>query len=214
MNVELQFGANLLGPTLQEARVGEVVLDQLDAADGVPLRTVCWLADHNPDRFAAALAADPTVADATQVVTTPHGTQFQVTAAAECPAAELYAAAVENDGVFLTGTAEQRRWTLRLRFPGRDALSSFRAACEHTGLDVTVQDVHEQDAAANAGRHGISPAQREILVLATEAGYFQVPRESSLADLADDLGVSSQAASERLRRGLDSLVDSALLTPE
>jgi hypothetical protein len=37
-----------------------------------------------------------------------------------------------------------------------------------------------------------------------------VPRRASLSDIADELGVSTQAVSERLRRGVTTLVTNAL----
>jgi predicted DNA binding protein len=49
--------------------------------------------------------------------------------------------------------------------------------------------------------------------VAAQRGYFDGPRRTLLADLADEPDVSSQAASERVRRGLDSLVEEMLLAP-
>lgn len=99
-----------------------------------------------------------------------------------------------------------------MRFPDRDALGAFRDQIERT--ELSVQAIHQWESAPRADRYGISDAQQEILHLASQRGYFDVPRQASLADLAEDLDVSSQAASERLRRGLDSLVERALLPSE
>jgi hypothetical protein len=214
MFVELQFGTRLLRPTLKEAPVNEVVIEQLDAAADVPLRSVCWLDESSPGEFESALAADRTVAESTQVVETDYGTQYEVTYAREYPGTEMYAAAVEEDGIFITGRTRGKRWTVQMRFPDEESFSAFRDACRQTRLNVSVEEIHEHETAPHAEAYGISGPQREILLLATECGYFEVPRESSLADLAEELDVSSQAASERLRRGLDSLVEHALLTPE
>lgn len=214
MIVELQFGTRLLRPTLREAPVNEVVIEQLDAADDVPLRSVCWLDESSPGEFESALADDRTVAESTQVVETDYGTQYEVTYARDYPGTDMYAAAVEEDGIFVTGHTRGNRWTIQMRFPDRESFSAFQDACREASLNVTVEQIDEHDTAPHADQYGISDPQREILLLATERGYFEVPRESSLADLAEELDVSSQAASERLRRGLDSLVEDALLTPE
>jgi hypothetical protein len=56
-----------------------------------------------------------------------------------------------------------------------------------------------------AGR-GLTAAQREAIRAAADRGYFKVPREVSLKELAEQLGVSEQAVSQRLRRGLGNLV--------
>ena len=43
-----------------------------------------------------------------------------------------------------------------------------------------------------------------------EVGYFDVPREAKLGDIADRLDVSHQALSERLRRGHANLVQETI----
>jgi hypothetical protein len=53
---------------------------------------------------------------------------------------------------------------------------------------------------------GLTDRQREALRVALETGYFSVPRETSLEDLAKRLDVSDTAASQRLRRGVENLI--------
>ena len=124
----------------------------------------------------------------------------------------MYTAAVEEDGVFVSSSRSVENWTVQLRFPDDGAATAFRDRIERT--DLTVESVRRHETDPRGDRYDISEPQREVLLLASERGYFDVPRRASLADLADDLGVSSQAASERLRRGLDSLVERTLLTPD
>jgi hypothetical protein len=216
MIAEFSFGTQLLRPAIRETPVNEVVIEQLDAADGVPLRTVCWLTAECPGRFERTLREDRTVDDATRVLSTDYGYQFRVTHSPAYPGTSVYDAAVTHDGVFITGSAGAGRWEMRMRFPDRDAFSTFRTACDRSDIGLSVQTVEESEAGLpnRAGRYGLSEPQREILLLAAEEGYFEVPREASLADLADDLDVSSQAASERLRRGLDSVVGQAIVPTE
>jgi hypothetical protein len=52
----------------------------------------------------------------------------------------------------------------------------------------------------------LTGAQREAIRVAADRGYFKVPREVSLKEIAEQLGVSEQAVSQRLRRGLGNLV--------
>ncbi|MUV89266.1 hypothetical protein GJ629_04600 [Halapricum sp. CBA1109] len=49
-----------------------------------------------------------------------------------------------------------------------------------------------------------------MLQLAVRRGYFTIPREVTLSELAAELDLSSQAASERLRRGIRTLVQTVL----
>ena len=53
-------------------------------------------------------------------------------------------------------------------------------------------------------------AQRSALVTALEMGYFDVPRQVELADVAAELDLSPNAVSERIRRGEANLFRSAL----
>lgn len=214
MIVELQLGTRLLRPTLRDVSESEVVIEQLDAGEDVPLRSVCWLARESPEEFETALGDDPTVDEAVQLVRTEYGCQYQLTYTNSYPGTAVYSAALDADGAFISGRATAQDWSLQYRFPGRNSLATFRQVAADADLDLSVAAIHEPESAPHAKQYGISQPQREILRLAAEEGYFEVPRDASLADLADELDVSSQAASERLRRGLDSLVGESLLTPE
>lgn len=60
----------------------------------------------------------------------------------------------------------------------------------------------------------VTDQQREALVTALEGGYFVEPREMSLDELAEHLGISPTAAAGRLTRGMKSLVESTLIVGE
>ncbi|MFC7007931.1 helix-turn-helix domain-containing protein [Halalkalicoccus salilacus] len=47
-----------------------------------------------------------------------------------------------------------------------------------------------------------------------EAGYFKVPKEVTLVELAEEQGVSHQAMSERIRRGVHHLIEQTLITSD
>ena len=53
--------------------------------------------------------------------------------------------------------------------------------------------------------------QRDLLESAAREGYFKVPREITLVELADRSGISDQEASEQIRRRLDALVHESVL---
>jgi predicted DNA binding protein len=55
----------------------------------------------------------------------------------------------------------------------------------------------------------ISEEQWDLLQSAVREGYFNVPREVTLVDLAERHGLSDRDASEQIRRGLDVLVRGA-----
>jgi predicted DNA binding protein len=47
--------------------------------------------------------------------------------------------------------------------------------------------------------------------MAVERGYFDVPRKTTLEELADELDISRQALSEHVRRGTEKILRRALL---
>ncbi|MFC6954749.1 helix-turn-helix domain-containing protein [Halorubellus litoreus] len=60
----------------------------------------------------------------------------------------------------------------------------------------------------------LTARQRECLDVALRGGYFEVPRESTLADIADELGVGKSTVSVTLRRATNRIVDWFLLATD
>ncbi len=52
----------------------------------------------------------------------------------------------------------------------------------------------------------LSPRQREALVTAFEAGYYEIPREATTEELGEALGVDRRTAEEHLRRAENKLL--------
>lgn len=102
------------------------------------------------------------------------------------------------------------RWQLRILYPTRDHLGETHKFAEEHGITFDIASVREMDGDP-AGRFGLSECQYEALVRAAREGYFQVPRKVSLQDVAEGMDISHQALSERLRRGVDALVEDTLL---
>ena len=59
----------------------------------------------------------------------------------------------------------------------------------------------------------VTARQREALDVALQAGYFEVPRESTLAEVAEVLDVDTSTASGLIRRGVGTLVEAARSGP-
>jgi predicted DNA binding protein len=49
-------------------------------------------------------------------------------------------------------------------------------------------------------------------LLAVRRGYYDIPRRTSMGELAAELGISDQAVSERLRRAIVALVRNTMPT--
>lgn len=95
-------------------------------------------------------------------------------------------------------------WT-QLRCPSRASYRSIRERWEDVyGHCRTHRIVDEAE--HDGSEDVLTPKQREVLTLALEEGYFDLPRQSELGDLTDGLDISESAVSQRIRRGLRELV--------
>ncbi|MFT4891777.1 MAG: putative DNA binding protein [Halobacteriales archaeon] len=121
----------------------------------------------------------------------------------------------DTGGAVLEAICTRTGWTVTLRFDDHADLGRCYRTCIGDGIQVTVTSVrgptsprHEDPASALTAR------QRRTLFEAYERGYFEVPRQTELADLAGDMGVSDTAVSQRLRRGTAALVEKVLVEAE
>lgn len=116
---------------------------------------------------------------------------------------------IDCDGAILEALGTNDRWEFRLRFLASDDVSSFQTALSESDITFDLRRMYTPDD-PETGVPGLTPAQRETLVSALERGYFSIPRETNLVELAEEFGISDQAVNERLRRGTAKLVLSSL----
>jgi predicted DNA binding protein len=103
---------------------------------------------------------------------------------------------------------------LKVLFPSRDALSAFHDYCVSHDFAFGLERVYSADNPQEVGEYDVTHQQQEALEAAYDAGYFAVPRETTLTDLAGDLDISSNALSARLRRGHRNLLSNTLVHEE
>ena len=60
------------------------------------------------------------------------------------------------------------------------------------------------------GCRDLSETERETLEAAVDEGYFESPRQITMTELGEELGISQQAVASRLRRGLRGILGSTL----
>jgi predicted DNA binding protein len=100
-------------------------------------------------------------------------------------------------------------WQFELLASDQDDLAEFQSACTESDLSITIRTI-QRSGIESEERDGLTEKQREIVRLAHERGYFEVPRETTVSDIAAELDISPQAASKRLRRGIGGMVDHVL----
>lgn len=117
----------------------------------------------------------------------------------------------DHDGVVCRGTGTPNVWTFEMRFPTHDAFAGFQSACADGQSGAEVERVYNPTRRGTGAWYGLTPRQRRTLELAVEGRYYDIPRRCTTIELADELGISDQAVTERLRRGIVTFVTNALL---
>ncbi|WP_458191150.1 helix-turn-helix domain-containing protein [Haladaptatus sp. NG-WS-4] len=104
-------------------------------------------------------------------------------------------------------------WMLRVRFPDHEKLSQYYNYLNDLGITLRVDRIYTMDEDAEPGHQfGLTPDQREALVLALNGGYFATPSEITLDELANQLGITRQAVSNRVRLGNEKVLHSVLVS--
>jgi hypothetical protein len=170
-----------------------------------------WVQAPDLDALDDALDADPTTSDVTMLVDLGDERLYRMQWVDHI---SLVLRMITNGkATILSAATDDGHWVLRVLYPSREGLSDTVDFCTNHGIRFDVLSVRDLDGEPS-GRHGLTDQQYEALTVAVEQGYFSIPREVDLGDLADDLGISHQALSERIRRGTESLVTDALLLGE
>lgn len=116
----------------------------------------------------------------------------------------------ETRALLLDATAVATEWTLILFACDRETLQRVRRYCEGEAVVTKVHSTHEFGNGSH-DRYGLTPEQRDALLVAYERGYYDLPHRASTAELGETLGISHQAVSARLRRAHRSLVEAVVL---
>ncbi|QCC57525.1 helix-turn-helix domain-containing protein [Natrinema thermotolerans] len=120
---------------------------------------------------------------------------------------------LEEGGTVLSASASDGTWLLSIRVVDRESVSSLYDRLDDN--DVTPTIVRLFDLAEEShSQCGLTARQYETLVAAIDHGYFEIPREVSMQELSEELGISHQALSERLRRAYRALVTAELNVTE
>lgn len=202
----------LLGRALQADPGLRVQLERVIPL-GETLIPYVWVTDDSLAAIEAALREAPDI-EAFAVVDTVDS-EALVRIEWTGPTDRLVQGLLETDGVILTGVGAADTWDLQARFPDHDALATFHRHCADRGITVQLARIHNPSVPADTEvMAALTDPQRETIQTALDAGYFDVPRETNLTGLADLLGVSDTAVSQRLRRGLETLLTATLVSAD
>ncbi|RJT07579.1 helix-turn-helix domain-containing protein [Halococcus sp. IIIV-5B] len=179
----------------------------VESGDGMVM-PLLWIRGPDPRTVEKAFAEDPSVRDVsllaefdTESLYRMEWTQdvqvvVQMLTTAEATVTDAYG----RDGI----------WMLRVLYPTRESVTGTVDFCREEGLTFDIEMVREFEGKP-AGRYGLTDDQFEALRVAHEQGYFDIPRKATAKELAEEIGISHQALSERLRRGHDVLIEDTII---
>ncbi|ELZ95947.1 putative DNA binding protein [Haloferax mucosum ATCC BAA-1512] len=99
----------------------------------------------------------------------------------------------------------QTGWIQSGWFADRETVEEFRAFWHRNGA-FTLRRLTRDDEAETPGA-GLTDCQHEALRTAYEMGYFEIPRQTSLDEVANELGITASSLSERIRRAQTHLIE-------
>lgn len=197
------------------------ILD-LDEAAAVELETLVpsgdvtvplfWVYEPVENGFLDAVERYPTVNSVTEVDVFEDRTLLRLDWDASQD--HLFRCVLDHEGQILGATGTSEGWDFEVRFPQREALSQYRTCCEDAHISLEIIRVYNPTNPGVGPWYGLSEPQREALMLAVRMGYYDIPRGCTTEELADELGISDQAVTERLRRAIAAFTRHALTTPE
>ncbi len=118
---------------------------------------------------------------------------------------------IELGGQLLSATGTVETWEFEIRFLTHETLSEFQEYCANAHVPVEVGRIYNPVRPGTGMWYGVTGPQREALTRAVEGGYYSIPRRLSTQELADELGISDQAVTERLRRAIETLTRNTLI---
>ncbi|WP_336133584.1 helix-turn-helix domain-containing protein [Natronomonas amylolytica] len=171
-----------------------------------------WVHNSTRDSFVENVQSHPGVNNAAEVDVFEDRTLF--TLDWEPTDDHLIQGIQESQGQLLSAVGTPETWEFELRFPDYDVLTEFSTYCEESGISLTINYVYNPTEPDAHPWYGLTDPQREAMTLAVRMGYYDIPRGCTTKELAAELGISDQAVTERLRRGIVSLVSNTLVTAE
>ncbi|WP_254529760.1 helix-turn-helix domain-containing protein [Natrinema gelatinilyticum] len=178
-------------------------MEQVIASSGHGL----WLSGPSQSEIEAALDEASAIGTYSQISSDEDRWLYDIEF--EPAAVDPFEIVLEEGGTVLSASASNGTWLLSIRVVDRESVSTLYDRLDETDVTPTIVRLFDLAEETNS-QCGLTTRQYETLVAAIDHGYFEIPREVSMQELSEELGISHQALSERLRRAYRALVTSEL----
>ncbi|WP_192498432.1 helix-turn-helix domain-containing protein [Halorussus halophilus] len=207
LDVSIPADQFALGRVFEDQPDVEVELEKVVPL-GKGIMPLFWISGADPEQIEASLRDDPLTNDVTILAEEGDRTLYQLDWAPEINS--IIQPLVQTDGRVLEAEGNAEEWEFRLRFHDRDRVAAFRQECRDHSLDVEILRLYNPEFPHENGI--LTDEQTEAILTAYEEGYWEVPRDTTLSELATELDISDNSVSQRIRRGISTLVRETLVT--
>lgn len=192
-----------LSSTLESLPGADIECERIVESGQQTIMPLVWIRSAGREEIEAALEEDPTVEDVKYIS---GADDEHLYAMRWTDQIHLLVHMFTNvQATVLNANAWDGLWHFRVLYPSRSHFSRSHEFANERGLTFDVVSIREMEG-GRSGHFGLTDRQYRALGLAVERGYYDVPREVTLEELADELDVSHQALSETLRRGTGTLL--------
>jgi DNA-directed RNA polymerase specialized sigma24 family protein len=157
--------------------------------------------------FQQTLDSDPQLSEPILLEATEDGALYKVVWDVDSPVVYCIQGA---SGTIIEAKGNQQEWQLKLWFENSDEASAFHQCCSDQEIPLQVNSYVPVDGLLMGDTHELTEKQTETLPFAYRYVYLEKPREISQEEIAEELGISSPAVSNMLRRGFRNLIKSRL----
>jgi predicted DNA binding protein len=166
----------------------------------------------DPAALEAAFDADATVAAYELVDWTDDQGIYYIEHTAETKL--ISTVVTEMNGFLVHAESKSTGWLVRVVLPDRQALNAIWEFADEHDITFDIIELYQNDDTSGEQSFGLTDEQQAALTIAYDRGYFDEPRDVSLSEVADEIGLSSTAMSGRLRRGMRNLIAATISTDD
>ena len=202
---QFTLGRVLSGPPSMRIELERIV------PTGDAVMPFLWVTGDDFEAFEEKVSTSPHVGDLVALDNVGNSVLYRITWRGDH--SDIVRGITQVEGTVLEASSDDGGWEYRIRFNDHDRLSRFYNYCtEHDIAIHIVRTYTLTERTESVHQFGLSNEQREALVLGLRRGYFDTPSETSLSELADQLGITQQAVSNRIRRGTEKVLRETLLS--
>lgn len=171
-----------------------------------------WTSGANHEDFEAAARDDPSVEDLTKLDVLEEAVLYRANWIQDVESV-IYAY-TETGAILLDATGRNEQWELQLRFDSETNVTQFSNYIDDQELALDLSRLYHPSQPTSESPPMLTETQRETVIAGLRTGYYEIPRETTPSELAEEFGVSQQALSKRFRRAHKALAESAFtVTP-